>query len=213
MEKFKLKLEGREAKTPNLLRREGKIPATIYGRGIKSTSVQVNAKEFSRLPAAAFSHVIELDGGEAGSTSALVRQVQRRATTHQILNVEFYQVQADRKLTVNVPLKFVGLSPAVKLGGQQVEFHQSVEVECLPKDIPDFIEVNLAQITELDQGIHFADLKVPDNVEILNPADEIVVRVATPRAVVEEAKPAAEAAPEAGAAAAPAAAASEKEKA
>jgi large subunit ribosomal protein L25 len=184
MQKFKLTLENREQKTPNQLRREGKIPATVYGRGVPSKSVQVNAKEFSHLPHAAFSHVIELDGGQHGSTSALVRQVQRRATTHQVLNVEFYQVQADRKLTVRIPLKFIGTSPAIKLGGQLVEFHQEVEVECLPKDIPDCIEVDLAQIVELDQGIHFAALVVPKSVEILNPPDEIVVRISTPRAGV-----------------------------
>ncbi len=193
MQKFKLKLEHREKKTPNQLRREGKVPATIYGRGLESKSVQVCAREFSRLPAAAFSHVIELDSNE-GTSSALVRQVQRRSTTHEVLNVEFYQVQADRKLTVAVPLKFKGVSPAVKLGGQLVEFHQTVEVECLPKDIPDAIEVDLSQILELDHGIHFSELKVPAGVEILNPADEIVVRVSTPRAAGEAEKASAEAA-------------------
>ncbi len=197
MEKFKLQLEVREAKTPNQLRREGKIPATIYGRGIDSRSVQINAHEFSRLPAAAFSQIITLDGQAAGSTSALVRQVQRRATSNQILNVEFYQVQADRKLTVEVPLKFIGLSPAMKLGGQLVEFHQTVEVECLPKDIPTYLEVDLTAITELDQGIHFSDLQTPGGVEILNPGDEIVVRVSTPRAVSESEQPAGAAAAEA----------------
>lgn len=202
MEKFKLKLEHREKKTANALRRDGKVPATIYGRGIASRSVQINAKEFSRLPAAAFSHIIELESNE-GPVSALVRHVQRRSTTNDILNVEFYQVQADRKLTVNVPLKFVGVSPAVKLGGQLVEFHQEVELECLPKDIPDFIEVDLTQITELDQGIHFGELKVPSVVQILNPTDEIVVRVASPRAERAEGEKAAGA----GAGEAPAAAA------
>lgn len=195
MENFKLQLESREVKSPNQLRREGKIPATIYGRGISSRSVQINAQDFSRLPAAAFSQVITLHGSTSESTSALVRHVQRRPTTHQILNVEFYQVQADRKLTVDVPLKFVGISPAIKLGGQLIEFHKSAEVECLPKDIPNYIEVDLTEITELDQGIHFSSLKTPAGVEILNPGDEIVVRIATPRAVESE-QPAAAAAVE-----------------
>ncbi len=212
VEKFKLKLEPRQARTPNRLRQQGKIPATIYGRGVESRSVQVDAREFSRLPAAAFSHIIELVGEDDANLSALVRNVQRRSTTHEVLNIEFYRVQADRKLTVAVPLKFVGVSPAVKLGGQLIEFHHEAEVECLPADIPDSITVDLEQITELDQGIHFSDLKVPAGVEILNPAEEIVVRVATPRAAEEA--PRAEAAAEAEAAAAEAApaAAAGKEK-
>src|SRR5262249_13456793 len=127
-----------------------------------------------------------------GKVSALIRHVQRRATTHQVLNIEFYRVQQDRKLTVQVPIKLVGASPAVQLGGQLLEVHTEVEVECLPKDIPDFVEVNLALITEIDQGIHFSDLTLSDKVKILIPADDIVVRVVAPRAAAAEEKPAVE---------------------
>jgi len=191
MEKITLTLEEREAKTPNQLRREGKIPATIYGRGAASQSVQVTEKDFGKLPSAAYSHVIELNGGKLGKISALIRHVQRKATTHQILNIEFYRVQKDRKLTVQVPVKLVGTSPAVQAGGQLLEVHQEVEVECLPKDIPDFVEVNLELITEIDQGIHFKELTLSDNVKVLNPPDDVVVRVVAPRAAHAEEKPAA----------------------
>jgi large subunit ribosomal protein L25 len=196
MEKFKLKLESREGKTPNQLRREGKIPATLYGAQQPSENAQLCAKEFSSLPAAALSHIIELDFA-GKKVNALVRNVQRKATTHQVLNLELLRVLADRKLTVNVPLKFTGVSPAVQAGGQLVDVYQEAEIECLPGDIPDFIEVSIAEIKEIDQGIHFSQLKVSDKIKILNPADEIVVRVVAPRASAatkEEAAPAAAAA-------------------
>jgi large subunit ribosomal protein L25 len=209
MEKFKLALATRDIKEkPNKLRREGKIPATIYGPGEPSTSVQIDAREFSRLPAAAFSHIIELDGGPSNNVNAIVRHVQRKAVSQQVLNIEFYRVAADRKLTVEVPLRFVGESPAVKGGGQLIELFQAAEIECLPADIPDFIEVDISQIVELEQGIHFSELKISDKIEILNPPDEMVARVVVPREIkVEEEAPAAAAAaatPDAAAAAAPA---------
>ncbi len=211
MEKFKLKLETREERKPNQLRRDGKIPATVYGPGSPSINVQVNEREFTRLPAAAYSHIIELEGGPDKKTvQAIIRHVQRKHTTHEVLNVEFYRVAADRKVTMNVPLKFFGESPAVAAGGQLIEGFTDAEVECLPGDIPDFIEVDLSTIVEIDSGIHFSELKLPKGVVVLNPPEELVARVVAKKAVVEETKAAAaEAAP---AAAAPAAASKEKDK-
>jgi large subunit ribosomal protein L25 len=158
--------------------------------------------------------------------SALIRHVQRDYRNGKVLNIEFYRVAKDRKLTVTVPLKFIGSSPAIALGGLMMTNFDECEVECFPDDIPDFIPVDLNTIVELDAGIHFSELQVPKGVEILNPAEEVICRVVTPKAEVEEkpaaaaegaAAPAAEgAAPAAGAAApaaaAPAAGKEEKEK-
>jgi large subunit ribosomal protein L25 len=203
MEKIKLAVQSREQKAPNQLRREGKIPATLYGPGQPSENVQVDAKEFSRLPGAAYSHMIELE--VAGkSTNAIIRDVQRVSTNHNVLNIEFYRVRLDRKLTVTVPLKFIGTSPAVVGGGQLIEIFQEVEIECLPNDIPDFVEVDLSFIQEIDSALHFSDLKISDKVEILNPLDEVVAKVITPREIIEEepVKPATEGEAAAGEAAA-----------
>jgi large subunit ribosomal protein L25 len=203
MQKIKLNVKEREAKTPNQLRREAQLPATLYGPGEPSTNLQIEEKEFSRLPNAAYSHMIELDLGTQ-AINAIIRNVQRKASTNKIMNVELYKVRLDRKLTVTVPLKFVGVSEAVTLGGQLVEVNLEAEIECFPTDIPDEIEVDLSVLKEIDQSIHFGDLKLSDKVEILNPHDEIIVKVITPREIVEEVeeKPAVEgvAAPAEGAA-------------
>jgi large subunit ribosomal protein L25 len=191
MEKIKLAVKEREAKKPNQLRREGAIPATLYGPGQPAQSVQIDAREFSRLPNAAHSHMIELTiGGKAG-TNAIIRHVQRKATTHAVLNVEFYRVALDRKLTMTVPLKFVGSSPAAVLGNQLVELFQEAEIECLPGDIPDALEVDLGKLLEVDDAIHFSDIKLPSGLDILNPLDEIIVKVITPRTMSEAEEPAA----------------------
>lgn len=198
MEKIKLSVQVREDKKPNLLRRENKIPATLYGPGQPSENVQIDAKEFSRLPAAAYSHMIELGFAEGNKVNAIIRDVQRKSTTGDVLNVELYRVALDRKLTVTVPLKFVGESKAVIEGGQLIESFQEAEIECLPGDIPDALEVDLSQLKELDDVIHFSELKVTDKIKILNPLEEVVAKVVAKRtAVEEEAAPAAAGAVEA----------------
>jgi large subunit ribosomal protein L25 len=204
MEKIKLNVREREGKTPNLLRRESKLPATLYGPGEPSQSVQIDEKEFTRLPGAAYSHMIELDFGTGTPTNCVIRNVQRKAYTGKIMNVELYRVRLDRKISVTVPLKFIGTSEAVTLGAQLVEAYLEVDIECFPNDIPDAVEVDLTALKELDDAIHFSDLNVGEKVKILNPPDEVVAKAITPRTVAE---PEAEAAPAAaeGAAGAPAA--------
>jgi large subunit ribosomal protein L25 len=171
MEKIKLSVNPREGKTPNQLRREGIVPATLYGPGQPSESVQLNI---------------------AGkSTNAVIRDVQRRSTTHQLLHIEFYRVSMDRLLTMTVPLKFINSSPAAAEGGQLVEVFQSADIESLPGDIPEFIEVDLSVLKAIDDAIHFGDLKLAPTVKLLNPHDEIVAKVVAPRAAEEEAPAAA----------------------
>lgn len=193
MEKIKLNVAEREPKTPNQLRREAKLPATLYGPGDPSENLQVAEKEFTRLPNSAYSHMIELDFGAKKPVNAIIRSVQRKASTNKIMNVELYRVRLDRKLTVTVPLKFIGASPAVTAGAQLVESFLEAEIECLPNDIPDSIEVDLSAILEIDQSIHFGDLKISDKIKILNPPDEIIAKAVTPReSEKEEPKPVAE---------------------
>jgi len=185
MEKIKLLVKEREVKKPNQLRRDGAIPATLYGPGQAPESVQVDAREFSRLPAAAFSHMIELDMGSKSKTNAIIRHVQRKGVNHKVLNIEFYRVALDRKLTISVQFKFVGTSPCVAEGNNYVEAYQEAEIECLPGDIPDFIEIDLSKLVELEDAIHFGDLQVKDSIKILNPADEVICKVIAPRTVAE----------------------------
>lgn len=181
MEKLSLTVTKRETKTPNALRREGIVPATLYGPGAAPESLQFSAYDFSRLPAEAFSHVIDLKVEGGKPVAALIRHVQRKSTTDKVQNVEFYRVSTDKKLTVTVPTKHVGQAQAVVLGGQLQEFASTIEIECLPGDIPDFIEVDLTLLKEVEDSIHFSDLKVPASVKILNPMDGIVIKTVAPK--------------------------------
>ncbi len=194
MDKFTLTASKREEKTARLLRREGKVPATIYGPAVPSESVQIDAREFSRLPAAAFSHLLELQTEGGKPVNVIIRNVQRVSTSDAVLNIEFYRVSLDKKLTVSVPIKFVGVSPAVKIfSAQFLESAVSVDIECYPHEIPDFVEADISKLKELDSAITFQDLKISPSIKVLNPLEEIVARAVTPRSsAVEDANQAAQ---------------------
>ncbi|MBI1269611.1 50S ribosomal protein L25 [bacterium] len=182
MDKYSLSVATREEKTPNQLRREGMVPGTIYGPQFDSVNLQFCAKEFSRLPAAAFSHLVDLNYEDGKKVSVIIRKVQRKATTGQVLNVEFYKIKLDRKLTVSVPIKLKGTAPAVVKGAQLMEVSLTADVECFPGDIPDFIEGDLSKLKEADDMIHFQDLNVDEEkIRILNPPEGVVARAMAPR--------------------------------
>ena len=197
----------REKKTPNKLRSEGFVPATVYGHGFESHSVQINAKEFSKVPHKAYSHINELNiDGER--FPVLIRNVQVDPIRDKFLNIEFYKIKSDEKIKVKVPLNYLGHSPAIVAGGVLIVSHNEIEIQCLPKDIPDAIDVNLEEIKEIGQAIHSKDLKISGNIQILAKPEEVLVKVEIPKThEIEEAAPATAVAE--GAAAVPAAGAAE----
>ena len=189
-----IKAKTRESKTPNALRAEGNIPATIYGHGFKSISVQINAKEFSKIPHKAYSHINELEIESGEKSPVLIRNVQIDPVRDRVLNVEFYKIRSDEKVKVKVSLNYIGHSPAVSAGGVLIVAHNEVEIQCLPKDIPDAIDVNLEEILEIGQSIAVKDLKIKDNIQILTKESDVLVKVEIPKThEVEEAPAAAQA--------------------
>ena len=170
----------REKKTPNKLRQEGSVPATVYGHGFESNSIQVNAKEFSKIPHNTYSQINELNiDGE--KFPILIRNVQRDPVKDTYLNIEFYKIKSDEKIKVRVPLNYLGHSPAITAGGILIVSHNEIEIQCLPKDIPDTIDVNLEDIKEIGQAIHSKDLKISENIQLLSKPEEVLVKVEIPK--------------------------------
>lgn len=171
-----IKAKPRENKKPNLLRREGFIPATVYGRGFKSESLQVNAKEFSKVPHKAYSHIneLEIDGQKL---PIIIRNVQIDPVSDEFLNIEFFRIKSDEKIKVKVPLNYIGHSAAVLAGGVLIVSLNEVDIQCLPKDIPDAIDVNLEQIELIGQTIQAKDLKVPEHIQVQTRPEELLVKV------------------------------------
>ncbi len=153
-----------------LRRNANLVPAVIYGGDKAPQSISLQANEVAKLieNEAAFSHVIALKIAGATET-VLIKALQRHPAKSFVLHADFVRVVADHKLTAHVPLHFINAetAPAVKQQGGEVSHTISeVEVSCLPKDLPEFIEVDLAKV-EIGQTVHLSDLAVPAGVELV----------------------------------------------
>lgn len=176
------------------LRREGRVPAVIYGAGQAPEVVSLEHRELSHnLEHEAFySHVLKIKLGERVET-AILRDLQRHPYKPVILHVDLQRVAADQKIHVHVPLHFVNeeASVGVKQQGGAVSHHLiEVDVACLPGQLPEFIEVDLAGL-EVGQSLHLSDLVLPEGIELTalthgTHADQVVVSIHAARGGAEE---------------------------
>jgi large subunit ribosomal protein L25 len=176
------------------LRRQGLVPANMYGSGIESVAIQLPEKMVSqRIARASGSSLFSLELDGAKSQTVLVKHVQRHPTSGRVLHVDFFQVNMSEKLRATVPLHFVGEAPAVRrTGGTLMHNLTTIEVESLPSDLPSSIEVDVSSLTRLDDLIHVSDLQVSPGVDVLTPGDETVAKVLAPRVEEEGVEEAAE---------------------
>jgi large subunit ribosomal protein L25 len=151
------------------LRHAGKVPAIIYGGDKAPEALTLSHNELLRnLEHEAFySHILTINSG-GSSTSAILRDLQRHPSKPVILHVDLQRVTADEELRTQVPLHIVGedTCPGIKAGGLVSHDQTEVEVECLPKHLPEFIEVDISAM-EVGDTLHLSDLKVPEGVTLL----------------------------------------------
>jgi large subunit ribosomal protein L25 len=188
MKAISLKAEKREVfgRKVKKLRRNGKTPGNIYGKKIKSESIDFDSKEFRDVyKEAGETNLIEIVIGK-DKHPVLVHETQRHPVTGDVLHVDFFEVNLTEKVTANVPVEVVGDSPAEKQGlGAVVKHIDEVEVECLPSDIPDLFEVNVSGLTDIGQMIQVKDIKVDNKVVIKDDPEGIVVKI-DPLTKIEE---------------------------
>ncbi|MCF5664249.1 MULTISPECIES: 50S ribosomal protein L25/general stress protein Ctc [Pseudomonas fluorescens group] len=171
------------------LRHAANIPAVVYGGNKPAESVTILSKEIAKLfeNEAAYSHVIELNV-DGTKQNVIVKAMQRHPSKQFIMHADFVRVVAGQKLTAIVPVHFVGEDAPVKKGGIVSHTVTELEVTCLPKDLPEFIEVDLSA-AEIGTIIHLSDLKAPKGVEFVALAhndDKAVANVHAPRVVAED---------------------------
>jgi large subunit ribosomal protein L25 len=151
------------------LRREDKVPAILYGAGKEpvSLALQHNVLLHQLENEAFLSHILTVKVG-GSEEQAIVKDLQRHPSKPRVLHVDFQRVSAKEKIRVSVPLHFINedIAPGVKAGGLVSHSLTEVEVSCLPKNLPEFMEVDLAGV-ELDGILHMSDIKVPDGVELV----------------------------------------------
>ncbi len=182
MEQIELNVMPRtvKGKQVSALRRSGTVPAVLYGRRAEPVSLQANARELMRvLVRAGGSRLVALKvGDEHEPRMALVREVQREPIRGTLLHVDFYGVSMTEKITVEVPVRFEGASPAVARNEGVLTYgSDTIEIECLPGDLIDAIHVDLNGLEKVGDAIRVGDLKVPDTIKILAGPDDLVVRV------------------------------------
>jgi large subunit ribosomal protein L25 len=180
------------------LRREGILPAVVFGHGHPSEAIQVDAREFETLRRTAGRHaLIDLKVGPGRPRPVMIQSIQEHPVRRVPLHVDFHLVKMTEELTVDVPLIPVGESPAVeKLDGVLLHALDQVKVRALPADLPQTIEYDVSVLATFDDVIHARDLVLPPRVALVTDPDELVAHVGRPRIEhVAEAAPGAEAGP------------------
>jgi large subunit ribosomal protein L25 len=175
------------------LRADGLLPAVVYGHGVPSEAVQVEAKAFADLSRhTSRNTLVDLQVDGSRPRRVLIYDVQHHPVTRRPLHVDLFVVRMTEELTVDVPLTFDGTPPAVdKLGGTLFHAIDAIRVRALPDHLPGSIDVDVHGLATFDDAIHVRDLPLPEGVTLVTEADDVVAKVLPPR-VVEEEAPAAE---------------------
>jgi large subunit ribosomal protein L25 len=177
-------------KQVRFLRRAGITPIHLYGKETDSLALQVDSAVLLGVIAQAgrtapISVTIE---GNTTSHFAFIREVQRHPVTEAVLHVDFYQVPITETMHATVPVILIGDAPAVRLlSGNLTQALNTIEVECLPLDVPQVVEVDISGLANFEQGIYVSSLDLGRSVTILTAAEELIVRVNPPRVEVEAA--------------------------
>lgn len=168
-------------------RKEGKIPAIMYGHGAKPQMLWVDFLAFSKVHAlAGESSIIELDLDKSKKANVIVHDLAHDAMTNRVSHIDFFQVRMDEELEAHIPLEFIGESPAVReQGGILVKTLEEVVVSCLPKDLPHTLSVDLSILKDFSTHIQVKDLVVPKGVKVLTEELTTIALVEAPRTEAE----------------------------
>jgi len=179
------------------LRREGIIPANIYGHGA-SRAIQAPVRSLERLLAQGGRTGVIAIAFDGKSETALLKSMQRDPRSGQIVHIDFQAVSMEEEVTSVVPVRFIGESDAVtKQDGVMTHPRNELHVTARARDLPDAIEVDVSSITELHGAIHISDLPSSSTYTIIDPPEEVLAMVVPPKVEVEEVEAAAEAEAEA----------------
>ena len=171
----------------NSLRRQGITPIHVYGKGLSSLSLQTDTAELLKaLALAGRTTPISLSVGDKQHFT-FVREIQRDPITGAILHVDLQQVPMTEVMRAQVPIRLIGDAPAVRIQKALItQYLHTLEVECLPLEIPDAIEADVSSLEEVDQALYVKDLGVDPRVRILSDIEVLVVKAQAARVAVED---------------------------
>ena len=183
MKTLEILAESRDAKRINELRRNGYVPGVIYGPKGKSKMLKTNKKDFDKIfKEAGESTLVDLKIDDKEIGKVLINDYQADPISGSIIHFDLYRVRMDKEIVTNIPIKFMGESPATKnSGGVLVKNHDTLEIKCLPGDLIHNIEIDLSTLENIDDMVRVKELKISDKIEVLVDAEEVVISVIPPR--------------------------------
>jgi len=198
-------------------RKEGFIPAVFYGRGEEAIHLSVNAADLLKIVRKKKENIfikLQIDGEKPLEKLSLMKELQVEPVSRRFYHADFFEIRMDRKLTLDVPLRFSGIPVGVTNGGELQHLKRDLKVSCLPNVLPDYIDVDVSGL-DIGNSIKVQDIKVPEGIAVLDPGEVGVAMVAIIKVSIPqpEAAEGAEAAPAEGEEAAAAATEETKTKA
>jgi len=181
-----LKAEIRK-KSAQATRKEGKIPAVLYGSKIENLNLSVNEKEFEKIISTIKETEKIILNVEGKDFYVLIKEIQKHPKTEKFLHIDFFQLPSKQEIEVKVPLVFINKSEAIEnLGAILVKNLKEIEVKCLPSDLPKEILVDISKLKTLEDRILISDLKAPEGVKILRKPEEVIAFLVLPEAPTEQ---------------------------
>ncbi len=180
-------------KKVGVLRREGKLPGVIYGHHFETASILMDLKDATKVLNTATASTIVTIKIDGKDHAALVREKQRDYIRNQYIHIDFQAVSQTEKIRTKVGIEIAGLAPAVKdFNGVVVEGLDAIEVEALPKDLPERFTVDISVLANIGDAIHVSDIVIPESVTLLTSTEEMVILITAPAAEEVEEAPVAE---------------------
>lgn len=175
-------------------RKEGLIPAVFYGRGEEAILLSVDATELLKIVKKKKENIfikLRIDGDKPLEKLSLMKELQVEPVSRRFYHADFFEIRMDRKLTLDVPLRFNGIPVGVTNGGELQHLKRELKVSCLPNALPDFIDVDVSGM-EIGNSIKVQDIQVPEGIAVLDPAEVGVAMVAIVKVSVPQAEVVAE---------------------
>lgn len=181
-------VEARDVKVnPKMIRKGGNIPAVYYGSSHPSTPITVNKIAFVKAYQAAGTSALISLKTPTGTIDAMIHDVALDPVIGDAIHADFYVVAKDHKIEVDIPVEFIGVAPAEKLGGITMRMMHEIRIEALPGKLPQHFVVDLSKLVAMDSQITVADLVLGDGVESMVPLTEVIAGVTSPHEEKEEA--------------------------
>jgi large subunit ribosomal protein L25 len=159
------------------LRGKGLVPAVFYGPKQDSTSIAIDGMKLARVWKEAGETTLVKLTGTGDDVDTLIHDVQVHPVTGQLIHADFYVLEKGKKVTIKVPLEFVGVAPAEKLGGIAVKALHEVEIEVAPAELPHHLEIDMSKLETVGAHITAKDIKLPPSAELKTAPEEIVVSI------------------------------------